>query len=292
MMLAYQYSGENIENCIFEIKYDGARIIAECSNGNVKLTGRENDKTKNYPEIVDELKKLNINATFDGEMCIFKNGKSEFSELQKREHIIDKRKINIMSMTKPATYMVFDIISLGNIDCRNKTLMERKEILKEIFSKINSERIKMVEYKESINELMSYAKENGLEGIMIKRKDSVYEDKRSNAWLKLKFIEEQDFEIYGYTNETREVSALILGKDGKFYSRVNFCFGNSLYKFWVEKLKNITTDEVPFETDIPKSTKIYWVKPIYTAKVRFMQQYENGKLRQPILIDINEKDIN
>lgn len=285
-MLAKKFKNQNLDgDYIYEVKIDGGRAIATIKNG-VHIQSRRMKFTDyKYPEIVKSLKKIDKNCVLDGEICCMKGGKSNFKLYQKRASCENSYKIKKRSKRIPLVFMAFDIIRLEGEDLTKHPLLKRKNILKELVKEDNH--LKFVNHTKDKEELLKYARKNGLEGIMAKKKDSKYElGRRSSSWIKSKFKEDGDYTIYGFTSKDREVSALILGEGGKFKGKVNFSFGNDLYEKWEEKLKDLKIDKEHFELK-PESKEedIFFVKPKLTAKIVFQEKCKNG-FRFPILKEI------
>jgi bifunctional non-homologous end joining protein LigD len=282
VMLAYPAEPFDSDDYIFEIKFDGTRCIVHYSNGKIKLINRRGtDISRRYPEI-----KFLLNAReaiLDGEIVIFKEGKPSFSELQEREHIEDENKIKILSEMSPATYVVFDIIQRDGVDLSSLPLIERKKILEETV--VEGESIIISEYIEKYGKkFFEEIKKRGFEGIMAKKKDSMYEFKRSRSWLKIKVKKTFDCIICGFTKGKgkREgvFGALILG----MYYKGKIVYVGKVGTGWdEEKIKNIysllssSLGEKIFDID----EEVVWVKPMYVCEVEGMELTKDKKIRAP-----------
>lgn len=186
------------DNYIYEFKADGGRIIAYIKDGKVKLYTRSGNIVNNkFPEIIEGLRKL-PNCILDGEIVIFNNGKTDFTLYQKRVMSENPFQIQLMKEKYPATYIVFDILELNEDDLTFYSLMERKKVLANVLHN-NIDCIKPIIYYKTPHFLLQ--KRGLIEGIVAKRKDSIYEaGKRSGAWVKYRFIKEAvvravDYEI-------------------------------------------------------------------------------------------------
>ena len=180
-------------------KMDGDRILAIAKDGEVILMNRRGIiKNKQFREVVEELEEFNgHNFIIDGEV-IAENG--EFNNLSSRAGTQNKYKIAELEKTIPILYMVFDILSLDDIDLRAKPLKERREILKNLIFRQN--RIRLCEYG-SITEMLFQAKTENQEGIVIKDMNSPYESRRSKSWLKLKLKQEKIIEFTKYETNNK-----------------------------------------------------------------------------------------
>jgi len=293
-MLAFQSKPFDSDDYIFEIKYDGTRAICYYEDGNVKLINRRDvDITYRYPEIVEAIKKcVRGNVVLDGEIVFLENGKPNFYKLAEREHIIDKMRIEILSKIMPATYIIFDILYLNGSELINLPLIERKKILREVVS--DCERVKVIDYVIGKGrELFEFAKSNGYEGIMAKKINSAYEERRSESWLKIKVFDTLDVVVVGYTkgNGEREdfgsllVATHINGKL-KLIGSVGSGFDKKQIAEALEKLKNDIIPNPPpnLEIDELPNREIVWVVPKYVCEVKYYEITKNYQLRNPVFV--------
>ncbi|WP_313001605.1 non-homologous end-joining DNA ligase, partial [Chryseobacterium gleum] len=203
----------NNDEWIYEVKWDGYRAVAFMNDGEIELKSR-NDKSfgeKFYP-IYDELKKLNLNAVIDGEIVVLtQKGTADFGRLQNWRSEADGDLV----------YYVFDILWYEGKDLKDLSLLERKEVLRKVLPESNSI-IVSEHFETSGTEFLEEAKKLGLEGIMAKRKDSVYHvHNRSRDWLKIKANKRQEVVIGGYTlndDSNKLFSSILVGvyEGGKF----------------------------------------------------------------------------
>jgi len=196
---------------IYEIKWDGYRSIAEIKNKKINLYSRNGISfNKQFEPIVRSLEKLPVdNAVFDGEIVVLdKTGRSDFKLLQQ---YIRTKKGSIV-------YYVFDILFIDGSDLLNVELMSRRIILEELMKQLKDEmtNIRLSGYIENNgSDFFKVASENNLEGIIAKKKDSIYEPgKRSRNWLKIKSKKRQEIIICGYTDprgSRHKIGSLITG---------------------------------------------------------------------------------
>ena len=267
------------KNYIFEIKYDGYRVLSYVENGKVKLKSRNGkDFTKKFAVIAEDLEKSfkNKSIVLDGEVVVFdKNGRSDFSMLQESA----KRGKNNFS------YVVFDVLALGE-DVRAKPLLERKKLL-EALSKFFTPNIILSEYVLGDGkECFEVAKKLGLEGIVAKKINSKYSGKRNDDWLKIKCYHRQEFVIGGYSLHDGRLSSLLLGYykgDSLVYiGKVGTGFSESLKKELERKLSKIKTKTSPFSHCQEKGA--IYVLPKYVAEVQYAEITSAHLLRQASFI--------
>lgn len=181
------------------VKFDGERIVMIKNDNDIFVLNRAGRiKNQIYPEIAEAIKLLEGNFVLDGEI-ITTDG--VFNSLQHRSNLSDLGKIARAKTDYPIKFMIFDILFLNGLDLRNKPLKERIGILQEFFSaRLGSQipKIELVLY-QPIDEALSFAKSNKLEGIVIKNMLSFYEGRRSQSWKKLKLFKQADMKAVRYT---------------------------------------------------------------------------------------------
>lgn len=272
---------------LFELKWDGYRAIAEVNNDDVELYSRNllSFKSK-FPEVIDALSTLNINAVFDGEVVVLnEEGKSDFSLIQKYQStgIGDIR------------YYVFDILFLDGYDLSHLPLLRRKEILQNTLK--NNEIIK---YSDHVLEdgitLYNFAEEHGLEGIIAKNAKGEYKaGARSKDWLKIKTHMRQEAVIAGFTEGRggrKHFGALVLGvyegDELKYIGHTGGGFNDKKLQEMIGKLKPLIRKASPFK-EIPKTnSSVTWVKPTLVCEVSFHEWTSEGIMRQPIFVGLRE----
>ena len=291
MMLAQEFKEEMVsENEIYNIsqKLDGARYNIRLSKDRgVEIIGRHSTKLNNYkyPEIEQEALQLirDEDITLDGEMIVgSQNGiwyLTNFEALQSREHTENKKQIELLSRIIPARFVVFDILTPETIKL---PLSERMEILLNFFGQYkNLAHIKPIyNINGNLNlakQMYNQAYELKLEGIMLKKLDSLYEDKRSDAWLKWKCYKEADEKIIGYTSKERKISALILESGTKV---------NATLDKKEEEL--ILKQDIIEERETTEERQYYFRKPSLIAVVKYLERTKNNIMRFPILKEIRE----
>ena len=197
----------------FQVKFDGTRIIAEKQGNEVKLTNRRGvDKTKVFPEITRALKTIPYNFKIDSEVVC----DNDFRLLAQREHLKDQFKINLLADNQPCDMIMFDLLSLQGKDFTKEQYSTRYFMLNSLIPKTErTEIIANITHEKAIEKL----KDDDIEGIMLKDKDSIYEEgKRSKEWLKIKKSKTEEFKVIGYQKsdkEHRKIRCLELGKEGQ-----------------------------------------------------------------------------
>jgi len=292
----------------FEPKLDGVRAVALIREGKARLMSRRGiDTTKVYPGIAAELAQQPSPAlVLDGEIvALDERGVPSFQRLQQRLGLQREVDIRRAELEVPALYYVFDILYAEGYDLRKAPLRERKALLDMIL--MPGPLVQAVHHFEQDGEAAYLAAvEIGLEGLIAKRKDSVYESgKRSRSWLKIKATQEQEFVIGGYTAgegaRADTFGSLVLGyyDDGKltYAGHVGSGFDDLTLRHLKERLEALRTDESPFVVDVrrgpavfgkARKAPVYWVKPELVAEVKFAQWTEDGLLRAPVFLGLRD----
>jgi bifunctional non-homologous end joining protein LigD len=269
---------------LYEIKWDGYRVIAYCNGNNVDLKSKKNNNfNKRFSEIKDALQKLNINAVIDGEIvCLDSGGKANFNEL--------------ISGTQNGAlvFYAFDLLWFNGYDLRNTPLVDRRKLLKSILPKSD-----VIRFSDHIAgkgiELFELAQAHSIEGIVAKHKDSTYDaGTRSKQWLKIKTGTVVPAVIAGYLidKDKSALSALIIGKkkDKKYeyLGLVSAGVGPQTVKKILTKGQRTTKSifaTLPkvnrkgiFRTPI-KNPEIVWIKPQFNCEVKFLELDFTGEMR-------------
>ena len=171
---------------IFELKYDGFRVLAGRHGDTVTLVSRRGTNLlPNYPEIGECLKAL-PDLALDGELVMLDDvGRPQFEPLSRRLRLKKSDAIMSASRKHPAVVFAFDLLGLKGKDLRRLPLLTRKAMLKDVLK--DSARIRHVEHiGEEGERLFKMAERLGLEGIVAKRAASAYPKGRTSDWVKLK----------------------------------------------------------------------------------------------------------
>lgn len=282
----------------YEIKWDGYRAIAFINNGKAELVSRNNKSfnQKFYP-VYDALKAWKIRAVLDGEIIVAnEKGAADFSDLQGWRSEADGHLL----------YYVFDVLWLNGNDLTKLPLYERRRMLSSILPKQGIIRQSKV-FERSGSELFALTDKLGLEGIIAKRNDSIYQPGiRSKDWLKIKTEKRQEAVIGGYTkneNTSKQFSALLLGvyegKDLVSIGPVGTGFTNKLQSEILAKLKPLIIPDCPFR-EVPEYNKasrfrpnppkatVTWVRPEFVCEISYRELTRDGVIRHPSFKGLRE----
>jgi len=291
--------GSGKDDWLYEIKWDGMRVILFLEKKKVRLvTRRGNDCARQFPELTVAHQSLAAHqAVVDGEVvALDERGRPSFSLLQPRIMAADAGAIAHLARTRPVVYCVFDLLYLDGYDLRGVPLLERKRALQTI---VNSD--SLVRFSEHVSgsgrstgkEFLAAARAQELEGIVAKRAASLYESRRSPGWVKIKIATQQEFVICGFTEGARDTfAALVLGvyEDGKLVTvgNVGTGFDEQMLRALAERLQLLATSRSPFPQPIKlsKPAPITWVRPELVCTVRFNSWTPDGRLRAPVFLGL------
>jgi DNA ligase D-like protein (predicted ligase) len=273
---------------LYEHKFDGERCLAIKKNGHVHLLSRNRHSMNDiYPELVTALEKQRAdNFIIDGEIISRnKSGISDFQQLQQRINIKNRAEIKKREKKFPVIYCIFDLMYADGYDLRDLPLLVRKQILKKLLT--YNAILTYTDHKVGTGlPFFKYACKHHWEGLIAKRINSVYEEKRSRAWLKFKCIMKQELVIGGYTEPKGSrtyFGALLVGyyEKGslKFAGKVGTGYSAETLAMLGKKLRRLASKKCPFINYDESSKNVHWVKPTLVAEFQFAQWTKDDKLR-------------
>jgi len=274
------------ENWVFEVKFDGYRMLTRIEDGEVRLiTRNNNDWTEKLAPLQQEIARMGLpDGWYDGEIVVHDaNGRPNFGMLQLAFDGSNATQI---------VYFLFDAPYLGGYDLREVALVDRRALLEGALIQAKpSETVRFsAEFGTDPEGLVVAACKIGLEGVIGKRRDSQYVSRRSPEWIKLKCGQRQEFVIGGYTDPKGSrtgVGSLLLGtydKDGvlRYAGNVGSGFNAESLRDVTAKLKALDTDKSPFPPRSVAGRKHHWVKPELIAEVSFSEWTSAGAVRHPV----------
>ncbi len=282
---------------LFEVKYDGVRVLAAREGDTVELYGRSGQAvTARYPEIAEALRRLPVERfVLDGEIVAEDEaGRPSFQRLQARMHLTNPRDVERARGLIPVVAVFFDGLGLDGRDLRRLPLEARKECLRLLLPARG-----VVRYGDHVLEhgeaFFDAASEERLEGIVAKRRDSAYTGTRSRDWVKIKCQRRQEFVIGGYTDpqgSRGHFGALHLGLyEGPrlvYVSKVGTGFDEALLRLVREKLQPLARPTSPFDVGSPAGPGHHWVEPRLVCEVRFTEWTREGGLRHPAFLGLRD----
>lgn len=248
---------------IFERKFDGIRLLAFKNASDVRLYSR-NRLPQHIPALEQAIAALPVrDAILDGEVTWSRSGE----------------------------YHVFDVMWLDGRDVRSLTLEERRKLLEKLPLRAPLFRVAAITHPAP----WELAREQGWEGVIAKRRDSVYEHRRSRNWVKMKCELTQDFLVGGFTDPQGSrvgLGALLVGyvenTDFVFAGKIGTGFDTRLLIRLRALLNNLEIPNSPFTRakGLPR-LRAHWVRPEIAAKVAFIEWTVHRKLRHPRLLAVS-----
>jgi bifunctional non-homologous end joining protein LigD len=276
---------------VFEPKLDGVRTLAYVSTDGTRLTSRTGrDQSTQYPELSNLATYVNaVNAVLDGEIvALDAKGHPSFGRLQERMNLGSDTEIARARQTIPVHFYVFDVLWYDGEDLTGRPLRERKRILTEIVTEAGP-----IAFPLSVEgngtHLYEAAKDLGIEGIIAKKLDSVYEPgRRTPNWRKIKAMRTLDCVILGWTrgsgSRSHTFGALLVGvyddERLRWIGQVGTGFSGPVLADLQRRLEAIEAPDPPTE-DVRGVRGARWARPELVCEVTYLELTKSGKLRAP-----------
>jgi bifunctional non-homologous end joining protein LigD len=279
------------EGWVFELKYDGYRLLAERHDREPYLRSRAgHDLTVTFPEIARAVRGLPYQGlVLDGEVVVHDaDGLPSFSRLQRRGRILNRVDAIRASFELPAIYYAFDLLALEGWDLRGLPLITRKELLREILPTVGP-----IRYSDHIpgqgEAMYEQVTAMRLEGIVGKKADAPYRGGRSTLWMKVRTVRVEDFVVVGWTEPQGSrtgFGALHLaryrGDDLVYLGSVGSGFRDAELGEVLSRLQELEVDACPCTVGLaPKGKKHHWVRPELVVEVKYKEMTDQGLARQP-----------
>ena len=288
---------------VYEIKFDGVRALALKKGKSVELISRSGkDLGQKYHSVIEALAALPADQVIlDGEVvAVDSQGRSAFQLLQSYQSAGRSR--------PPLFYYVFDVLQLEGKDLAGLPLWQRKAVLEKVIADLGSTVRFSGNIQADSERLMREMRARGLEGLIAKRKESRYESgRRSGAWVKFKWTNEQEFVIGGYTRPQGARSnfgAILVGYYENdrllFAAKVGTGFNEQTLKKLFGKFQKLVQPDCPF-ANLPEKfpglssglgpaemRRCTWLRPELVCQVRFAEWTRDNHLRQPAFLGLRE----
>ena len=273
---------------LYEIKFDGYRVMARIENGDVRLLTRNgHDWTHKLPRQAEALAALGLeSAWLDGEMVVANDdGVPDFQALQNAFEAGSSGKI---------AYYLFDMPYLNGMDLRKVPVQERRAALAAVLEPNESPLLRFSDaFEETPDALLNSACQMRMEGLIGKRVGSAYVSRRSNDWIKLKCKNRQEFVVVGFSDPKGARSAfgaLLLGLHDADSGQLRYA-GKVGTGFNETTLKSIYQQLLPLETKKPavvnpptgyEAKGVHWLEPTLLAEVAFAEMTKDGSVRHAV----------
>jgi bifunctional non-homologous end joining protein LigD len=274
---------------VYEVKYDGYRMLARITAKGVKIFTRTgNDWTAKLPQLARAIASLGLeDSLLDGEIAVpGESGRADFQALQNAFDAGNDARI---------VYYVFDAPYLAGQDLRGLALTERKKRISRVLES-GSGSVRLSEHLSGdAKEVLAHACKLGLEGLIGKLAGSVYSSGRTKSWIKLKCRQRQDYVIGGFTRpkgSRRGFGALLVGfydTRGKlqYAGKVGTGFDDRLLASLSGKFSSLKKPDSPFER-APREKGVTWLQPKLVAEVAYAERTKEGILRQAAFMGLRE----
>jgi bifunctional non-homologous end joining protein LigD len=281
------------DDWLHEIKYDGYRMGCAIAPDGVRLTSRNGlDYTAALPEIVAEARALPVtSALLDGEVVVLlEDGRASFQALQ---HAMGRAGLKTRGHERLGlVYLVFDLLEVDGEALLAQPLEARKARLQALVARGGRPRIRYADHVVGHGEaFFAQATKLGVEGIVSKRRDGVYQPGRRSGWLKIKCLREQHFVVGGYTDQEGMVGglgALLVGhyENGRltFAGRVGTGFTQKIGAGLLDRLRPLARATSPFDPPPagPLARSAHFVEPALVCRVAFAEWTDDDRIRHPV----------
>ncbi|HLT08594.1 MAG TPA: DNA ligase D [Cyclobacteriaceae bacterium] len=274
---------------IYELKWDGYRLLANVYQGKVNIYSRNGiSYNLKFQKICRELQDIPHDAILDGEVVVVnEEGIPEFQKLQNYHEDTEGE----------LRYYVFDLLYLNGHDITHLPLLERKSLIEDVIAGLDH--VYYCDHLESMgNTFYDQAVAAGMEGIMAKKADSTYTPGiRTENWLKIRSTESQEVLICGYTeSEGHLFGSLILGlfRDGQltYAGNCGSGFNDALQRELLEAFQPYVREKSPFDKKINlKGRKPTWLEPELICEVKFSEWTSSGSMRHPVFKGMRQDKI-
>ncbi|HEX9637275.1 MAG TPA: DNA ligase D [Acidobacteriota bacterium] len=282
---------------LFELKYDGYRLLAAAHTGQARLRYRGGgDASAIFPEVRRAVAALPFDSLLlDGEVVVLgADRRPLFQQLQQRAQLRRTIDAERGAIEHPATLFVFDLLSFEGFDLRPLPLRERKRLLQRLLPPVGP--LRYVDHVEARGaELFHEVETMKLEGLIAKRAGSRYSGGRSAEWLKLRADRCDEFAVVGWSDPKDGrggFGALHLAQfDGQqliYSGRVGSGFDAGQLGAIRERLEPARRPGPPCAGPTPKGKEHHWVEPELVVEVSYSQWTSEGLLRQPVFKRIRE----
>lgn len=285
-------------NWEYEVKFDGYRALGIKCGGRVRLMSRNgNDFSARFPSITSALSNLPDDTVVDGEIVALDEiGRTSFNVLQ-----------NYNDSATPLQFYAFDLLHFAGNNLRDSPLRKRRELLRvKIMPRMQGEILLSESLEASAAAILAAVKQQGLEGVIAKRRDSRYEPgRRSGAWVKMRVNKGQELVIGGYVPTGKNFDSLIVGyykgNDLVYVARVRNGFVPALRAKLFERFRNLEDKNCPF-SNLPqrdkgrwgqgltadKMAECRWLKPHLVAQIEYADWTDVNHLRHSKFVALRD----
>ncbi len=289
-MLASPGTASNRKGWVWELKYDGYRIIARKDGGEISLITRNgHEVTERFPEIAQVVSHLPAGRlVIDGELVVNDaSGRPSFALMQQRARLSAQHQISTSAITQPARYYCFDLLHLAGQTLTHCDLVDRKKVLRALLPPQSA-----LVYSEHVADrgvaTFAAAREMGIEGVVGKRARSPYRSGRSSDWIKVRNQRTDDFVIVGWSasrGSDQDIGSLALAeyRDGEltYVGHAGSGLNGPLRGYLRKALSKLARKTSPIKPAPETKKPTHWVRANLVAEVAYTEYTPYGHLRHP-----------
>lgn len=283
------------EQYLYEMKWDGERCVAYLDpKGGTELRNKRNVRMlPKVPELAKIHRQAKRRCVLDGELLCLVDGKPSFETIQRRSLMSNRYRIELEAKKYPATFVAFDCLYYDGEDLTLRPLTERKEYLQKAVTESERLAVSRVFDAGQALALFQLAREQGLEGIVAKKQDSLYfQGKRTKSWLKMKNLMDDDYVVCGWIPKDNHMTSIVLGQYDdeklKYKGHVTLGVGGSAFA----KIQALPPAfRPPFDEPVSAghgNEHARWVEPRLICVVEYMHKTQSGGMRQPVFKGLRE----
>jgi len=297
-MLASAGEASDRKGWLWELKYDGYRILAAKNRGEVTLFTRNGKVvSERFPEVCQVVAHLPVSeCVIDGELVVNDaGGRPNFALMQQRARLANTHLIARAAVLQRATYYCFDLLQIQEIDLRDAPLKQRKQMLRRLLPSHS-----VLTYSEHVvaagRETFAAARALGVEGVVGKRVNSRYRAGRSGDWVKVRAQRAGEFVVLGWSptkSHASDIGAIALGeyRGGvlSYAGHAGSGLGQEVRADLVRRMKNIGRKTSPLSAGSKSVDKpTHWVRPNLVVEVSFTEYTPLGLLRHPSVVRVRD----
>ncbi len=280
---------------LHEVKWDGMRVLVEVADGAVRIWSRnENDVTVSFPELQDLAGVVDHDVLLDGEVVAFLDGVPRFGALADRMHVSQAARARALATRNPVTLLAFDLLRLDGEDLTGRSLTERRALLEDLG--LAGPRWQVPAAYDDGAMLLRATEQQGLEGIVSKKRTSKYHPgRRSAEWLKFPHRPTGSYVVGGWRRETdseTRLGAVLVGEPTagglRYLGRVGSGIAGKAGQRLLDVLRPLQAESSPFVDEVPKVDALgtTWLRPEVVVEVASLGFTPAGRLRQPSFLGV------
>jgi bifunctional non-homologous end joining protein LigD len=282
---------------LFELKYDGYRLIVEKSPDRLVLRSRNgHDLTARFPEIARTAARMVPDEfVMDGELVVLNDaGVPDFSLLQSRARQSGELEVARLAIELPCTFFAFDLLSIGSLDIRDAPLEKRKRVLEKLVPPHGA-----IRYSEHVigegRSTFDAAVRLGLEGVVGKKRSSRYRSGRSRDWIKARHRKTADFVILGWVpsrGNAKDIGAVALGEyragELVYAGRAGSGLNDTVRRTLSKAFADLGPGDPPEVVNENQTRRVHWLEPELVCEVAYREYTRDGHLRHPVFVRLRD----